>query len=289
MGIKTAEIAVYPVSVFHPDFKDFWFSSLEKLLERFPMLEHPHKQSFYMILFVEKASGMISLDRNIIRLDEPKVICIKPNSVFSLDINRAAKGSVICFTEHFFSLRYNNNVLYQFALLKKNADTFVRLSSTQTERWNIILQLMRQETAEKQKGIEKVLRSYLNILLFDLDRKFQKHSFSEKVNGKDEKITQFEKLLEEHFISEKMPSFYARKLHISTNYLNKLCHEYRNVTGGELIRKRIIIEAQRLLHYTTSSVAEVAYQLGFESPSYFITFFKKNTGTTPEYFRKNNH
>lgn len=289
MGIKTANIAVYPVSVFHPDFKDFWFSSLERLLEKFPVLEHPHRQSFYMLLLVEKASGEISLDRNIIRLDEPKVICIKPNSVFSLDINRAAKGWVVCFTEHFFSLRYNNNVLYQFEFLKKNADSYVRLTTQQTARWNIILQLMREETALTQKGIEKVLRSYLNILLFDLDRKFQKTTFTEKANSKDEKIIQFEKLLEEHFISEKKPSFYARKLHITTNYLNKLCHEYRNVTGGELIRKRIIIEAQRLLHYTTSSVAEVAYKLGFESPSYFITFFKKNTGTTPEYFRKYNH
>lgn len=289
MGVKTADLAVYPVSVFYPEFKDFWFSSLERLLEKFPVLERPHKQSFYMILFVEKASGVISLDRSMIRLDESKVICIKPNSVFSLDINRAAKGWVVGFTEHFFSLRYNNNVLYQFAFLKKQADSYVRLNKRQAARWNTVLQLMQEETAVVQKGIEKVLRSYLNILLFDLDRKFQKDTFAEKANGKDEKVIQFEQLLEEHFISEKKPSFYARKLYITTNYLNKLCHEYRNVTGGELIRKRIIIEAQRLLHYTTLSVAEVGYKLGFESPSYFITFFKKNTGTTPDYFRKNNH
>jgi AraC-like DNA-binding protein len=77
-------------------------------------------------------------------------------------------------------------------------------------------------------------------------------------------------------------------LHISTNYLNRLCREYRGVTGGEIIRERVIIEAQRLLQYTTLSVAETAYKLGFESPSYFITFFKKNTGTTPEGFRTMN-
>jgi len=289
MGIKTANIAVYPVSVFHSSNKSFWFDSLERILEHYPFLEHPHKQSFYMLLFVEKANGNAVLDNSTIRLDEPKVICIKPNSVFSLDINRAAKGFVICFTESFFSLRYNNNVLYQFAFLKKDADTFVRLAAKQTERWNTILQLMQEETAIEQKGVEKVLRSYLNILLFDLDRKFHKHSPIEKTNGKDEKIILFEKLLEENYTTQKTPSFYAKKLHITTNYLNKLCHDYRNVTGGELIRKRITIEAQRLLHYTSLSVAEVAYKLGFESPSYFITFFKKNTGTTPECFRKNNH
>ncbi|PVD53609.1 AraC family transcriptional regulator [Terrimonas sp.] len=289
MGIKTADIAVYPVSVFNSGNKSFWFGSLERILEHHPFLEHPHKQLFYMLLFVEKANGSVIIDNATIRLDEAKVICIKPNSVFSLDINRTARGFAICFTESFFSLRYNNNVLYQFSFLKKNAESYVRLTLKQTERWNNILQLMQEETSAEQKGVEKVLRSYLNILLYDLDRKFHKHAAAEKVNSKDEKIILFEKLLEENYTAQKTPSFYAKRLHITTNYLNKLCHDYRGVTGGELIRKRITIEAQRLLHYTSLSVAEVAYKLGFESPSYFITFFKKNTGTTPEYFRKSNH
>ncbi|MBK7885247.1 MAG: hypothetical protein IPJ81_16800 [Chitinophagaceae bacterium] len=115
MGIKTANIAVYPVSVFHSSNKSFWFSSLEKILENYPFLEHPHKQSFYMLLFVEKANGNTFLDNSTIRLDEPKVICIKPNSVFSLDINRAAKGFAICFTESFFHC--GTTIMYCTSLL----------------------------------------------------------------------------------------------------------------------------------------------------------------------------
>ncbi|RZK31013.1 MAG: AraC family transcriptional regulator, partial [Hymenobacter sp.] len=44
--------------------------------------------------------------------------------------------------------------------------------------------------------------------------------------------------------------------------------------------------AQRLLHYTNCSVNEIANQLGFENGSYFITFFRKKVGLTPEQFRK---
>lgn len=289
MGIKTEAIAVYPVGAFSVDNKSFWFGSLEKVLEQYPFLEHPHKQSFYMLVFVEKASGHAVLDNRSIRLDEPKVVCIKPNSVFSLDINRAAKGFIICFTESFFSLRYNNNVLYQFSFLKKDAAHFIRLTNKQLERWNALLQLMQGEITIAQNGTENVLRSYLNILLYDLDRNFQQLPTSEKPSGKKEKIIQFEQLVEENYASQKAPSFYAKRLHITANYLNKLCHDHRGATAGEIIRKRITIEAQRILHYTSLSVAEVAYRLGFESPSYFITFFKRTTGTTPEHFRKNNH
>ncbi len=288
MGIKTDTIAVYPVTEFSANNKSFWFSSLEKLLENHPFLEHPHKQSFYMLLFVERADSYAIVDDKSIRLDEPKVICIKPNSVFSININRAAKGFIICFTEDFFSLRYNNNVLFQFAFLKKEAESYVRFSDKQIEKWNTILHLMQEEITTKQSGVEKLLRSYLNILLYDLDRKFYRHTSAKKVDSKEEKIIQFEKLLEESFAHQKAPSYYATKLHVTTNYLNKLCNGIRGVTSGELIRMRVAMEAQRLLHYTSRSVAEIANELGFESPSYFATFFKKNTGTTPESFRKNN-
>lgn len=289
MGKKTEEIPVYAIGDLDANNKTFWLGSLERILENHSFLERPHKQSFYSLLFVEKADGKIVLDNHVLRLDESKVICIKPNSVCSIDINRSASGILICFSESFFSLRYNNNVLYQFSFLKKDSDYFVRLNQHQTEWWITLIRLMSEEMGHVQKGRDKVLRSYLNILLFALDRKFNRHATLEKFNSKEEKILHFEKMLEESFTHHKTPSFYAQQLHITTNYLNKLCHEYRGVTGGELIRKRIAIEAQRLLYYTTLSVSEVAHKLGFESPSYFITFFRKNTGFTPETFRKNNH
>ncbi|WP_353087600.1 helix-turn-helix domain-containing protein [Flavobacterium sp.] len=106
-------------------------------------------------------------------------------------------------------------------------------------------------------------------------------------NSKNEKIKEFEKLVEQHFKEQKMPSFYAEKLHVTPNYLNKICKSETGKTAGDLVRKRITIEAQRLLHYTSLSINEIAHDLGFENVSYFITFFKKQTLTTPEQFRKN--
>ncbi len=257
------------------------------MLESHPWLEFPHKQSFYMLLYVEDASGMAMIDQRHVRLDQSKVICIKPNSVFSLDINRNARGCLICFTESFFSLRYNNNVLYQFAFLKKDADSHTRLPESMAGKWSGLIAMMQQEFTHQLKGAEKVLRSYLNILLFDLDRRFHPMG-PERKNNREEKLIQFERLLEDNYPQHKTPSFYAGRLHISTNYLNKLCREQRGITSGEIIRKRVTIEAQRLLHYTSLSIAEVAYKLGFESPSYFVTFFKKQTETTPDHFRKSN-
>ncbi|HVI43951.1 MAG TPA: helix-turn-helix transcriptional regulator [Chitinophaga sp.] len=287
--MKTDGIAVIPVAAFHAGNQLFWTGSLDGILEKYPWLEKPHRPSFYMLLCIERAQGTAAVDNETIRLDQGKVICVKPNSVFSLDINRMAAGSIICFAEDFFSLRYNSNVLYQFSFLKQYSASFIRLSQQQVEKWQLLTSLMYQEFKIQQKGAEKVLRSYLNILLCELDRRFGPEGPPERISNKMEKIRQFEVLMEQSYVQHKIPSFYASQLHITTNYLNRLCRQYKGVSSGELIRKRVVIEAQRLLHYTALSVSEVANVLGFDSTSYFVTFFRKNTGATPESFRRTFH
>lgn len=290
MGSKSAEIAVYPLSLLSQKNKSFWLISLDRILERYPFLEIPHKQSFYMLLFVINAEGTVNIDSQRIRLEGNKLIWVNPGRVFSIDIDRKAKGYALGFTENFFNMRYNNNVLYQFSYIRKNLEPYVRFSEKQTRRWNMLFKLMQEETAVKDNQGENVLRSYLNILLHDLENKFYKPlSYNKPANAREIKIIEFEKLLESEFSAQHSPSFYANRLAISANYLNKLCREQRGQRAGELIRARISIEAQRLLHHTHFSVSEIAYQLGFETPSYFITFFKKSSGTTPEQFRKSKH
>ncbi|MBZ4190545.1 AraC family transcriptional regulator [Niabella beijingensis] len=281
-------IPVYTIAAFNAKNKSFILEHLEGLLEKYPFFERPHKQHYYTILFLEAASGSAIVDNNTIHLDAPQVICIKPNSVFSLDINRKANGYMICFTEDFFSIRYNNNVLHEFSIMQRSNELFVRLSRQQKERWSIIFQFIKEETDKKHKGYDHVIRSYLNILLFDLDRNLYPVGDKGNVNHKKKKVIEFEKLVEDNFMKFKMPSWYASQLNITTNYLNKLCRCYRGVTSGDIIRKRIIIESERLLTYTALSIAEISNLIGFESTSYFVTFFKKHTGSTPEKFRKIN-
>ena len=45
-------------------------------------------------------------------------------------------------------------------------------------------------------------------------------------------------------------------------------------------------EAKVLLHHTAMSVAEVSEKLGFATPSFFIRFFRQQTGQTPLQYRK---
>jgi AraC family transcriptional activator of pobA len=284
--MQTLDLSVCDIGLFGNNVRHFWLDDLNGLLQKFPELEFPHKQDFYILIIAEEAEGEIIIDNHKIRLDSAKAIVIKPRCINRIDINRKAKGKIICFTEDFFSLRYNNNILYQFSFLQRDAKPFIRLSDEQKDRWSLLLSLIADEHNLKKRETKKVLRSYLNIILFELERLYNPVGFLKSKNIKQEKVHEFELLIDKHFEIKKLPSAYAELLNVSPNYLNKICKEETGQTAGDLIRKRITIEAQRLLHYTFYSINEIADKLGFENTSYFITFFKKQTETTPEQFRK---
>ena len=69
----------------------------------------------------------------------------------------------------------------------------------------------------------------------------------------------------------------------------QLYRKVKALTGStpvDLLRKARLAKAQRLLQESTMSVSEIAYQVGFASPSYFTKCYKDEFGTAPGEARK---
>lgn len=212
--------------------------------------------------------------------------CNTPDSVARFEFSPDIMGCIILFSEAFFSLRYNDNVLNHFSCLKGNVVCKQQLEGTALRNWQFLIHAMNQEFDNADTDTKNILRSYLNIILSELNKQTPVSTEALSVSKREQTVIAFENLLSSFFKEEKFPWQYAQKLNISVNYLNRICNERRKMSCGDLIRKRIIIEAERLLHYTTNNILEIAYDLGFESTSYFTTFFKKHTGLSPESYRR---
>jgi AraC family transcriptional activator of pobA len=78
---------------------------------------------------------------------------------------------------------------------------------------------------------------------------------------------------------------YAQYLSIHVNYLNRMVKEATGKPTTNHIAERIIGEAKALLQHTDWNIADIAYALGFEYPSYFNNYFKRMTGTNPKALR----
>ncbi|WP_316812905.1 helix-turn-helix domain-containing protein [Pedobacter heparinus] len=99
-------------------------------------------------------------------------------------------------------------------------------------------------------------------------------------------MTRLEALIEQHYKEEKYPVFYADKLACGVQKLNEITKQHTQQTVFMLVQNRILLESKRLLALGELPVKFIAYELGFEYPSYFCRFFKKMTGVTPKGWRR---
>lgn len=96
-----------------------------------------------------------------------------------------------------------------------------------------------------------------------------------------------------HFIQENytrhlsVPEI-AKEVGLSPEYLSSQFHKLTGTTLPSYITKRKIAEAKNLLRFTDMSLAEISEYLSFSSQSYFQSVFKKETGDTPNAYRRLN-
>lgn len=79
---------------------------------------------------------------------------------------------------------------------------------------------------------------------------------------------------------------FANQLSVHVNHLNRAIRNTTGKTTTEHISERLTSEAKVLLKHTSWNVSEISYALGFEDPTHFNHFFKKQTSFAPSHFRK---
>lgn len=80
----------------------------------------------------------------------------------------------------------------------------------------------------------------------------------------------------------------ASEVGLSPEYLSSQFHKLTGTTLPSYITNLKIAEAKNLLRFTDMSLAEISEYLSFSSQSYFQSVFKKETGDTPNEYRRLN-
>lgn len=79
---------------------------------------------------------------------------------------------------------------------------------------------------------------------------------------------------------------YAREIGVSAPHLTRLCRRVLGTSPNELVRRRRMLEAKRLLSYTRLSVSDIAHRAGFADAAFFSRTFKETFGVTPSEYRR---
>ena len=94
----------------------------------------------------------------------------------------------------------------------------------------------------------------------------------------------FCKLIETEYARQHPVAWYAGQLGITAAHLNALCRKTAGQSALELVHERLVLEARRNLVYTSMSVSQVSYALGFADPAYFTRFSSGAPACLPRHF-----
>jgi len=202
-------------------------------------------------------------------------------------------GYACLFKDDFLKLSQRSESLQNSPLFKIGGTPILELNNDQTEFVITLFKKMivEQDTAYQFK--DELIRNYINLLIHEALKIQPSEKYSRHKNASSRITSVFLDLLErqfpiehsEHPLQLKTAQDFARNLSMHVNHLNRAVKEVTGKPTTAHIGERIIIEAKALLQHTDWTVAEIAYSLGFEYPTYFNNYFKKITGTVPTALR----
>ncbi len=281
------DVANSNFGLFNCGIHEFWAGNLQQLLLKFPLFKSAHRQDFFLLLYCKTGGGSIQIDRQIYTLESGSVYVIKPTVISSLHAEDSTQGVVICFSQAFLSLKYDEQNRLLKSPLRMSSPAVVVLPESEHSYWEQLVGLICADYELVGDSGKLTMVAYLTILLAHLSRHIDKEEKEQFLDASKSIFLQYEMLIDQHLIQKKLPSEYAELLSVSANYLNKICKAESGESSGVILRRKIAEEAKRQLYYTSLTVREIAARMGFQRDSYFVTFFKNQTGLSPEQFRRN--
>lgn len=148
-----------------------------------------------------------------------------------------------------------------------------------------IMEKIYAEYHSKYNWQQSMLMAYLQVLLIYVSRLYTQQFSHSVIFTKRLLLKKYLSKIEESYTELHEVTDYANMLNISAGHLSELVKEQSGKPAIAHIHERLILEAKRLLFHKNHSVKEIAFQLGFEDPSYFNRFFKRLTSHTPVEYR----
>ena len=282
-----SSVPVYKLQSFprHEPNTLFYMARLETLVQEFKGIDKPHAHTFYLLMWIDRGSGTHTIDFRTYTIAARQLYFLTPGQVHSWQLSADTQGFNLFFDANFFRSRFSGR-LHQYPFFHSHQHQPLLEVTEQHKRFDTLFRYAYDEYEQAQPNRAEVFLSFVHLILETANR-----LYSQQLDGAEpqlyDRIRQYEELLEQQFLSVREVRAYADQMNLTPNYLNHICKKVLGKTASQLWHERVLIEAQRLLMHTTQSVKEIGFQLGFDDPSYFVRFFKKNTQQTPAEFRQN--
>lgn len=251
------------------------------------------RKDFYKICLTTGKSKIHYADRTF-EQEDTILFFGNPHIPYSWEtISSTYVGYTILFSEEFFQKSERSESLLQSSFFKIGGTPVLKITEEQRTFLNTIFLKMIEEQESDYQFKDELIRNYISLIVHESLKLEPAENYEQGKNAASRLTSVFFELLERQFPIEtietplklKTAQHFAQYLNVHVNYLNRAIKEVTGKPTTAHITERIVSEAKALLQHTDWNISEIAFALGFESPTYFNNFFKKNTGTNPKKVR----
>jgi len=251
----------------------------------------PHIHNFYEIIWFEEGEGIQTIDFQDYEVRPNTIFFLSPGMIHHFDHNANYKGvSIKLCSDIMRSDEKSNNILLKYNFFHAFNDTpcFHIDDETAAELRLVLREMEKEIICTDMLGNEDIMRALLRIFLV----KVQRHGIREgeyhldTLKPSHRLFISFRRMVEKEYARMHTVQEYADQLHVAVRTLNKSVNECSSMSPLSFINQRILLEAKRLVRYSNLMIKEIAFELGFDDPSYFVKFFKRQTGYLPLEFRE---
>ncbi len=256
-----------------------------------------HRYSFYGVALVTGGQEEIGLNDHSVMAEKGMLITSIPGDVWYWNSHTQLQGYMLIFEEDFLLSFFNDRLFLQkFSYLQRNRRSpFYFLDDKLFDRICSVMKQIKVEIHGDEINLRKtslpeidqhVLRAMLYETLVLIRRADDMAVSTENETSLNRYVEPFTRLVDKYFAEQRNIQFYADRLCITPNYLNKIAKQALGTNVKSYINDKTLQEIKNLLKYTSLSVAEIAERMHFQSSSYLVRYFKKQVGITPLKYRE---
>jgi AraC family transcriptional activator of pobA len=242
------------------------------------ILVKPHRLSYYYFQYLEKGTATFKTDLKEFTINDGELVFGLPNQIFTkVPYDKNMPQYALSFDEQTLTLLPGS---YPFLVNPFNVNIISFDPASQRRVKNLLSGLFKLLHAPGKQKKAEVILAHLHTLLTEYNTAyFEQYESSELISGsKLSKYIAFKLAVESTLTEQHDVQNIADKLSLTSNTLYGIVKEFAGVSPKVWITGRLMLEAQKKLQYSTISVKELAYDLGFNDPGYFSRLFKKSTG-----------
>ncbi|MGA2843215.1 MAG: helix-turn-helix domain-containing protein [Steroidobacteraceae bacterium] len=247
----------------------------------------PHRhRDLHQVLLTQRGQVEARVDEIAESLRAPAIVVTPPGVVHSFRFQPGTIGLVASFAPRLVpELESGGSNIARF--LERPAVLALDRASVNATDLKVLGDMLLREFGRSAPGRHVALRGLVAAMLANVMRltRLSEAGGPDFAAPECELVARFRRLVELRYREHVGLAAYAAELAVSQARLRRACLSVAGQSPAELVHLRLLVEAERQLRYTSLSIAQIGYHLGFHDPAYFSRFFTTRMRLSPREFR----